>query len=233
MYGFERIIDQIRPYTMVDDRGLKFSFHAACDAVSSGRDGVIVECGTWLGGCAFGMALSQRERFGTVLKPVLMFDSFEGLPQPSPRDGPAANHYTTHPEDPGYLDNCKAPVDAVMRARSTLGLSDRECRLFKGWFSDTVEPARNEIVAMGGISVLRIDCDWYDPVLLVLNQFGALVAEGGVILLDDYYAWDGCARATHEWLARHDHPYRIRQGAAGLPWAWLEKRAAREFGSPL
>ena len=50
--------------------------------------------------------------------------------------------------------------------------------------------------------------------------------EGGVVILDDYYAWDGCARATHDFLSRHDLPYRIRdiQGGGG---AYFVKRAYR------
>jgi hypothetical protein len=40
--------------------------------------------------------------------------------------------------------------------------------------------------------------------------FGIALAQKRV--LDDYYAWDGAARAAHDWLSANDAAYRIRQG---------------------
>jgi hypothetical protein len=94
-----------------------------------------------------------------------------------------------------------------------------------GWFNQTVPYERKEL-AERGIAFLRIDCDWYEPVSYVLDQLATLVPDEGRILLDDYYAWDGCARATHDFLARNDFAWRIRT----LPQttgAWMIKRPAR------
>jgi hypothetical protein len=36
------------------------------------------------------------------------------------------------------------------------------------------------------------------------------VVEGGLIIIDDYYAWDGCSRAVHEYLAQTGATERLR-----------------------
>jgi O-methyltransferase len=56
-----------------------------------------------------------------------------------------------------------------------------------------------------------LDADWYDSTITCLEAFGKHVAPGGVILIDDYYTWDGCSKAVHDYLSRHTLPWRIRQ----------------------
>ena len=201
---------EMAPHTMVDPAGLRFTWSTALRLIERGVPGAFVECGTWFGGCAFGIALAQLRVLGEVVRPVHMMDSFEGLSPATERDGPAALHYQAHPEDPHFLDNCRAPLDRVLATRAALGLTEAECPVVKGWFSDTVAPMAPVLGAAGGIAMLRVDCDWYEPVRTVLDHFAPLVAETGVVILDDYYAWDGAARAAHDWLSANDAAYRIR-----------------------
>ena len=46
------------------------------------------------------------------------------------------------------------------------------------------------------------------------------------MIVDDYYAWDGCTRTTHDYLSRYDLPYRLREVAGGVG-AWFVKQAYR------
>lgn len=227
------VIEKVRPYSMVDTQGIVFSCESVLELIANDIPGAIVECGTWMGGCAFAMALVQREKFGEVVRPIHMLDSFEGLPDVDERDGPLAQHYQAHPDDPGYLDNCRAPIERVLDARAALGLTETDCPIRKGWFEETVPGLESELRAAEGIALLRVDCDWYASVRFVLDQLAPLVSTRGITILDDYYAWDGAARATHDWLSVNQKAYRIRQGAEGLPWAWMRHQPAREAGEPL
>lgn len=231
--AMDQIKDQVRPFTMVDDQGLLFSMATVVDIIEKDIPGAIVECGCWKGGCVFGMSLIQKEIYGGLKRDVFMLDSFDGVSQPIEEDGPAANQYWEHRFDPGYHDGCRAPVDMVRHNRSSIGLLPSECQEIKGWFSETVPEFATSNALKEGISVLRIDCDWYEPVRDVLTHLGSLVNPGGVIIMDDYYAWDGCAIATHEWLANQKMPYRLRQGGPGLPWAWFEIKQARQFNDDM
>jgi hypothetical protein len=226
MQPFPRyIIEQVRPYSMVPDDALSLTIEQTIAAVESGRPGDLVECGTWKGGASFAMLLAQRHAFGRIVKPVWMFDSFEGMPPAQPYDGPLAVNWQSDTQGPMYFDNCRASLESVRATAEQFGFTEQDAILVPGWFDQTV-PMRLPELAARGIAMLRVDCDWRDPVRFVLDKLASLVPEEGTIIIDDYFAWDGCARAVHEYLAANDLPYRIRS-LPSFSCAWMVKRAAR------
>jgi len=199
----------IGPLTMLSEGDLR-GLAAAVDLIVGERvEGCFVECGTWRGGASFLMARRSLRQGSPRL--AWMFDSFEGLPPPGPVDGPAAAAYAANTDSPWYYDNCTAALDAVEASARDLGLRT-QVQPVKGWFDQTLPSRKGE---MGPISLLRIDADWHDSVVTCLEELVPLVATGGLVILDDYYTWDGCTRATHEFLCRHDLPYRIDRGFGG------------------
>jgi O-methyltransferase len=50
-----------------------------------------------------------------------------------------------------------------------------------------------------------------------------MVVDSGLIIIDDYYAWDGCARAVHDYLSEIKSPSRLRQWNNGV--AYLIKKS--------
>jgi O-methyltransferase len=88
----------------------------------------------------------------------------------------------------------------VQSSVDRLGLGDY-VTLVKGWFDQSLPQARHSIEK---IALLRIDGDWHSSVSCCLENLYDLVVPGGFVVLDDYYAFEGCATATHEFLgARH------------------------------
>jgi O-methyltransferase len=178
--------------------------------------GCVVECGVWRGGMIAGIA--------EVLGPSRhyhLFDSFEGLPPAQPIDGPAALHYQEATDSPHYLDNCAAEVSFAQRAMAKSGAS--AVTYHRGWFKDTLpgfQPAE-------GIAVLRLDGDWYESTKQCLDVLYPQVVAGGLILIDDYYTWDGCARAVHDYLAERQEPDRIHETAAGVCYLWRSQALER------
>jgi O-methyltransferase len=79
-----------------------------------------------------------------------------------------------------------------------LAVDDRRIRLIPGLFEDTVSLGDDLRVAFA-----HIDCDWFDPVTLCLEQTHRRLSRGGIVILDDYNDYGGCRRATHAFLARH------------------------------
>jgi O-methyltransferase len=226
----QRVLAEVAPFTMVHPASLELTIALALDAVDRQLPGPLVECGTWMGGASFAMLLAQRYTFGRIVKPVWMFDSFMGLPPAQEQDGPAAAAWQHDVTSPSYFDNCTAPLDQVRAAIGSFGFASDEAVLVPGWFDDTV-PARQEELRRQGIAFLRVDCDWYAPVRLVLEQFAQLVADEGKIILDDYFAWDGCARATHDFLSNNNLAWRLRTIGAGPDvGAWMIKRPFRDPG---
>ncbi|MGI9659807.1 MAG: TylF/MycF/NovP-related O-methyltransferase [Gaiellaceae bacterium] len=219
------ILKWVEGYTMVPDVGVIFSIEQAIAAVERAPGSVIVECGVWRGGCATAMLLAQRAAFGRVVAPVWMLDSFEGLPPAADRDGPLAQAWQANTDAPGFFDNCAASLADVQAGLDRFGFEDGDVRLVQGWFSATA-PAVGEELLDRGISLLRLDGDWHESTMTCLTHLEPHLVDEGVLLVDDYYAWDGCARAVHEYLAAHDLAYRVRS-LPSFAGAYLEKRSAR------
>ena len=79
--------------------------------------------------------------------------------------------------------------------------------IVKGWFKDTLPTANID----DPIAILRLDCDWYDSTMDCMSHLYPKVADGGLILMDDYFMWDGFSRAIHDYLSANKLPVRINQ----------------------
>jgi O-methyltransferase len=210
---------------MAPEAAVRFTAEQTLHVIDSGIPGEIVECGVWRGGSSIAMLLAQLRRYGAVRKKVYLLDSFEGLPPATNRDGPLAAAWQGDTTSPIYYDNCRASLEALRETLVALELPAQSWELVPGWFSDTV-PGLADRLRTEGIALLRLDGDWYDSTLVCLEHLAPLVHEGGVVLIDDYYAWDGCARAVHDYLSRYDLAYRIRTMPETVG-AYFSKRAQR------
>jgi O-methyltransferase len=157
--------------------------------------GSIVECGVWRGGMIAGMA----DVLGPTRK-YFLFDSFEGMPPAQEIDGDKAISWQQRPDS----DNNRAEIDFAKRAMALSKATD--VTYCPGWFSDTL----TGFEAPGGIAVLRLDADWYESTMQCLDALYPQVVPGGLILIDDYYMFDGCSKAVHEYLAREQSLDRLR-----------------------
>jgi O-methyltransferase len=162
--------------------------------------GSVVECGVWRGG----VSASLAEVLGNSRK-YYLFDSFEGLPQAKEIDGESAINWQKEKDVANYYDNCSAGVEWAQKAMDLSGAQQVE--IVKGWFKDTL-PHFNKKET---IAILRLDGDWYDSTMDCLTNLYPQVAIGGVILIDDYVAWDGCSRAVHDYLSKNNLTCRIKQ----------------------
>jgi O-methyltransferase len=165
---------------------------------SAPKSGCIIECGVWRGGMSAAMAdmLPGRRHY--------LFDSFEGLPPAKDIDGASAIAWQRDVGSPAYFDNCRAERSFAETAMRMSAAGRFE--LVQGWFSQTLPGFVPEEL----IAVLRLDGDWYESTMDCLNALYPHVAEGGLVIIDDYYAWDGCARAVHDYLSAHKLADRIR-----------------------
>jgi len=166
--------------------------------------GDVVECGVWRGGMIAGIA----EMLGNS-KNYYLFDSFEGLPIAKDIDGINAINWQNDTQNPNYYDNCKAEIDFAHKA---MQLSNVKYECVKGWFDQTV-PNYDSIKV---ISILRLDGDWYDSTMICLIHLFPKVVKGGIIIIDDYYAWDGCSKAVHDYLSKTQSRSRIATPKADI-----------------
>jgi len=161
--------------------------------------GAVVECGTWRGGMIGGISslLGQDKGF-------YLFDSFEGLPPATEKDGEKAKDYQNDADADNFYDNCTASEEDAKKAMKMAGFN---ASINKGWFNKTLPNYKID----GGISILRMDADWYDSTMDILNNLFDQVNPGGVIIIDDYYYWEGCSKAVHDFLSQNSRTETINQ----------------------
>lgn len=83
--------------------------------------------------------------------------------------------------------------------------------IHKGWFRDLHS---SDVPAL--ISFVFLDGDYYESILTPLRLVEDKLADGAVIVVDDYTneALPGAARAVDEWLRTHPARLRVEQSLA-------------------
>jgi hypothetical protein len=187
-----------RRYTMAGYRRLENVYQLAQAAVREELDGAFVECGVWRGGCAGVMArIAKDEGAGRI---TWLFDSFEGLPEPSGLDGEWAHEYASQHSGGSLvpIDRCVADIDwARQLLFDKLDVDEHAVRFGVGWFQDVLPQATSTV---GPIGLLRLDGDWYESTRCCLEHLYDNVVPGGFVIIDDYGHWQGCRTAVNEFF---------------------------------
>jgi O-methyltransferase len=166
-----------------------------------GIPGDIVECGVYQGGSAavLGAAMAKHESD----RRLRLFDSFQGFPEASDRDG----EYSRRMVGVGASD--PRIVNSVLRRA---GVPMDKVEIVVGLFEDTFPTAEDRPTAL-----LHVDSDLYEPVRLTFEKFYSQIPPGGFVVINDYGTFKGSKEATDEFLAEQGvdlEPVMIDPGAA-------------------
>ncbi|OGI67952.1 hypothetical protein A2738_03845 [Candidatus Nomurabacteria bacterium RIFCSPHIGHO2_01_FULL_42_15] len=207
-YGLDcnplRLFWIVEPYTMVGHARLFNAYDLSQRCQKEHIEGAFVECGVWRGGCAAIMA-AVATRHGARRK-TWLFDSFEGLPHPTEKDGEKAALYAKQ-NVTGELASIKinvGPLQDVERLLfKILKLPRESVYAVKGWFQETLPQKKDQI---GPIAILRMDGDWYESTKCILDNLYDSVIPGGYIIVDDYGSWEGCKKAVDDFFRARMQP---------------------------
>ena len=194
---------------MAGYKRLSNAYELALLAEKKGLQGAFVECGVWKGG-SIGIMAYIADRAKSNRK-IWLFDSFEGLPEPTKEDGQGAKIYSGE-KDSGKLvsiEKCVGPLEDVKKLFfSVLKLHSENIYIGKGWFQDTLSRKK---VDVGPIAILRLDADWYESTKCVLDNLYDNVVQRGYVIVDDYGHWEGCKKAVDEFFAKRNLKVELRQ----------------------
>lgn len=198
-----RNIHSIMPYTLVGIGGLEVTYEVARQLNKRSIEGDFIELGVARGGCAalMGMVMFNSEEPISKERNLWLFDSFEGLPDPTADDydverGESTGehiHLLTKGSCFGSLQEVRNLMLNVMKFPA-----DR-VRFVRGWFQDTI-PVHTD--SIGEIALLRIDGDWYESTKCCLEGLYSKVVKGGAVIIDDYESCYGCRKAVDEFLIK-------------------------------
>jgi hypothetical protein len=201
-----RILEQCLPYTMTSPQRLLALIDAVRYVVARDLTGAFAECGVWRGGSVLAMILTLQA-LGVDDRDLHLYDTFEGMTEPtehdtSPFDPPAVESWREAEQTSSvmYPELFEAGVFGEGQVREVLsgtGYPDGRIRLHRGDILQTV-PSQ----APDGVALLRLDTDWYESTRHELEHLYPRLAEGGVLIIDDYGHWEGARRATDEYFAQ-------------------------------
>jgi O-methyltransferase len=196
--NYRRIHQEFREYSMIPQK--YYINNLILADIYRKVDGAVVECGVWRGGMIAGIAKLFSDN-----RDYYLFDSFEGLPPAKDIDGQDVIRRQNNKNDPKHHGNYKAEIEFAEQAMKVSGIKNYHLR--KGWFKDTLP----EFKPSAKIAILRLDGDLYESTMDCLNHLYPLLADDGIIIIDDYYYWEGCTRAVHEYLSKYQSVSCIKQ----------------------
>jgi O-methyltransferase len=190
---------RVAPYTLMSYPTLLTIHEIASSMEKTKTPGAWVECGTWNGGSA---AIIGRICKKNPARQLWLFDSWEGLPEPTQEDV----SFEGKAGQAGWAAGRQEKVEELLLQK--LQLPRSRVHLVKGWVDDTIPATKSTI---GPISYLLLDCDWHHSTNLALNELYDQVIPGGFVLVDDYDYWRGAKAALDDFLAARGIDVRLRR----------------------
>lgn len=164
-------------------------------------EGDFVECGVAGGGGVMAMALTLLD-IGAADRRLWLYDTYEGMPEPTEHDigrhGTAAigkyNRLRTG-DISGWIN---IPLETVKRNLARTRYPDELLRFVQGKVEETLPREAPDKVAL-----LRLDTDWYESTKAEMDVLFSRLADAGVIIIDDYYRWQGSRKAVDDYIGKH------------------------------
>jgi hypothetical protein len=216
------IFDPVRPVRMHDLDLLERTIYAeVCDEVCQTPEAIaqlsrvvrylqdnhisgdFVECGVYRGAsiiCMIRTLQAYRDK-----RNIWLYDTFEGMPKPEPVDRFYSNDKNFIPDwdtvkrDDGGSNWARGPIEVVQENIGRTSYDPLYLHFVKGMVEETI-PQR----VPGKIALLRLDTDFYASTKHELVHLYPRVVSGGVVIIDDYGAFEGARKATDEYIRENE-----------------------------
>lgn len=136
-------------------------------------EGAILECGTWKGGSAVNLSMVCK----ITGRKLLVYDSFEGLPEKEEGDREAGGY--TVGDYCGTLEEVKENIRKFGEIDS--------CEFVKGWFQDTLPDLKQPIL------LAFLDVDFEASLETCVRYIWNNLTDKGYIFIDEYVGLNYCS----------------------------------------
>ncbi len=197
------LLKKVRPYTMTSDERVAV-LESAVRHVARNCPGDFVECGVAKGGSMMAIAYTLLE-LGISDRDLFLYDTFEGMPEPEQVDRgrfgePARRSWRKRRDATGQSTWINHGVEEVRRNLLLTRYPEGRLHFIRGKVEETLPAA----APSGAIALLRLDTDWYASTRAELEHLYPKLVRGGILIVDDYFRWQGARKATDEFLQGHE-----------------------------
>ncbi len=192
---FYDIYLQVKDYTMTSLERCYALYNAVQYVVANNIPGDFVECGVWRGGSCMLIAHTLIKN-GQSNRRIWLYDTFTGMVKPGDEDGEEEKKQWSEQQ----LENekngwCLAELADVENNLKSLNYPFTNFSIVKGRVENSIPTT-----CPASIAILRLDTDWYDSTKHELTYLYPLVSLKGILIIDDYGAWEGCKKAVDEYF---------------------------------
>lgn len=191
----------VQPYTMTSIERIWGLREAVRHVVKHDIPGAIVECGVWRGGSMMASALVLKSL--GALRPLYLFDTFDGMPPPSENDrdltGRSASALLERSDKSTSDVWAYSGLDEVRNNMWSTEYPMDLVHFVKGRVEDTIP-----FQAPDRIAILRLDTDWYESTYHELVSLYPRLSPNGVMIIDDYGHWQGARQAVDAYIAENN-----------------------------
>ncbi|MEI2737662.1 MAG: TylF/MycF/NovP-related O-methyltransferase [Chitinophagaceae bacterium] len=192
---FMELYKKVKDYTLVPVERCFTLYQTVKYILKNNIEGDLVECGVWKGGSSMLMAYILKDA-GETKRKIYLYDTFEGMTKPGEMDGQEEKEQWEQGRVTDTLNNmCYSPIEEVKANMERTGYPAEKIIMVKGKVEDTLPgtlPSK--------ISLLRLDTDWYESTKHELQHLYPLLVKNGVLIVDDYGAWQGARKAVDEYF---------------------------------
>ena len=181
----------VKPYTESSPERVWGLCQAIAYIVKNRIPGDVVECGVWRGGSMMAAARTLLE-LGDTSRHLYLFDTFQGMTAPSAEDGERAARWMRSRRPQHFV----VGLEEVRHNLNLTGYPADRVHLIPGPVENTLPGPAPERICL-----LRLDTDFYRSTLHELVHLFPRLQQFGVLIVDDYGAWEGARKATDEYLA--------------------------------
>jgi len=200
--NFWKIYHKVKEQTLVPAERSYALYQSVKYILKNNIEGDLVECGVWKGGSSMLMAYTLLEA-GITNRKLYLYDTFEGMTQPGAMDGQEEKDQWERGKVSDTQNTmCYSPIEEVKANMGRTGYPLENIILLKGKVEETIPGT-----LPSGISLLRLDTDWYESTKHELLHLYPLLAQHGVLIVDDYGAWQGARKATDEYFSSIPHTF--------------------------
>lgn len=208
----QKLVDVLAGFSMLPPSRLIDDYRSAEQAAKRHSDSAIVEFGVYRGGALAAMSYGAA-RSKCFSGTVIGFDTFEGHTL-----APMENEIDLHGNPQRQIFEEKklkgeswatCDLETVLTNYNNISIGLKATlpppKLIKGDACETACQLKD--LCPNGISILRLDMDWYQPTLVALQEAFPLLKSNAIIIADDYGHHSGVKDAIDDFLSTLSIPF--------------------------